>query len=886
MPSDHQKYLRLSGLEPFIANPEKNFINIGERTNVTGSKKFARLILNDLYEEALDVARDQVENGAQIIDVNMDEGMLDGGEAMVKFLNLIASEPDISRVPVMIDSSKFEIIEKGLRCIQGKGIVNSISLKDGEEDFIYRAKLIKRYGAAMVVMAFDETGQADSFNRKIEICERSYKVLTQQAGIAPEDIIFDPNILAIATGIGEHRNYAVDFIQATAWIKENLPGAYVSGGVSNLSFSFRGNNTVREAIHSVFLFHAIQAGMDMGIVNPAMITLYDDIPADLLSLVEDVVLNKNEEATEKLIDFASTVTNKAAAEVVEEEWRSFEVEKRLEYALVKGITKYIDEDTEEARLKFDKPLSVIEGPLMDGMNVVGDLFGSGKMFLPQVVKSARVMKKSVAILTPFLEKDKAASSTKGKILLATVKGDVHDIGKNIVGVVLGCNNYEIVDLGVMVPTEKILKTAQEENVDIIGLSGLITPSLDEMVHVAQEMTRVGIDKPLLIGGATTSKMHTAVKISPEYDKAVVHVLDASRSVTVAGQLLSENHKTEFSAAVKAEYQAMSDSYAQRKGVKEILSYEAALTNKFQINWDDYSVPEPAFKGIRELSVELDTLRPFIDWTPFFRTWELKGKYPNILTDEHYGEQATHLYEDAQEMLNRICQEKWLKTKAVFGIFEANQENEDVYLRHQGTRTCFNFLRQQKKARSNAPNYSLADFIAPSSTGQIDHMGLFAVTAGIGIEKKLKEFEETHDDYNSILLKALADRFAEAFAEYLHFKTRTEFWGYDQDELLSNEELIREKYLGIRPAPGYPACPDHTEKAKIWEVLGVEEKTSIRLTESFAMYPAASVSGYYFAHPESRYFGIGKIDESQIASYAERKGVSEDEASKWLRPYLF
>jgi len=881
------KYLKLSGLEPFIANPEKNFINIGERTNVTGSKKFARLILNDQYEEALDVARDQVENGAQIIDVNMDEGMLNGVEAMVKFLNLIASEPDISRVPVMIDSSKFEIIEKGLQCIQGKGIVNSISLKDGEAEFIRRAKLIRRYGAAMVVMAFDETGQADNFQRKIEICQRSYDVLTQKAGIAPEDIIFDPNILAIATGIDEHRNYAVDFINATAWIKENLPGAYVSGGVSNLSFSFRGNNTIREAIHSVFLYHAIKAGMDMGIVNPAMLTVYDDIPKDLLELVEDVVLNRNAEATEKLIDFSATVSSGVKTEQSIEEWRELEVEKRLEYALVKGITKYIDEDTEEARLKLKSPLLVIEGPLMDGMNIVGDLFGAGKMFLPQVVKSARVMKKSVAILTPYLELEKKEGSTKGKILLATVKGDVHDIGKNIVGVVLACNNYEIIDLGVMVPTDKILDTAIEEKVDIIGLSGLITPSLDEMVSIAEEMTRRGFELPLLIGGATTSKMHTAVKIAPQYEKPVVHVLDASRSVTVAGQLLSESQNAAYAEQIRSDYQAMAEEYASRKEDKQLLPIDKAIDNRFKSEWSDIEIDIPKKPGIHVIeNLDLNLLIDYIDWTPFFRTWEMKGKYPSILEDSTYGEQARHLFEDAKIMLEKICREKWLSANSVFGLFEANELNGDVIIKTESGDRIFNFLRQQRSSRSKAPNYSLADYIAPSESGKSDYMGLFAVTTGLGIEEKLAEFHAQHDDYNSILLKALADRLAEAFAEYLHLLVRKEYWAYAKDENLSNNDLIRESYRGIRPAPGYPACPDHTEKGKIWEVLAVEDKTGISLTESFAMYPAASVSGFYFAHPDSKYFGVGKIDETQIKEYSQRKGISEDEARKWLRPYLF
>ncbi len=886
MNSNRSENLRLSGLEAFNASSDKNFINIGERTNVTGSKRFARLILNDNYEEALDVARDQVENGAQIIDVNMDEGMLDGIAAMEKFLNLIASEPDISRVPVMIDSSKWEIIEKGLQCIQGKGIVNSISLKDGEEAFLERARRIRMYGAAVVVMAFDETGQADTYERRIEICERSYKLLTEKAGFPASDIIFDPNILAIATGIEEHRNYAVDFIQATKWIKENLPGASVSGGVSNLSFSFRGNNTVREAMHSVFLYHAIKAGMDMGIVNPGMITVYDDIPKDLLKLVEDVVLNKREEATDELIEYAEKHNTKTEKAEVIEEWRSWTVEKRLEYSLVKGITKFIESDTEEARQKLGQPLLVIEGPLMDGMNIVGDLFGSGKMFLPQVVKSARVMKKSVAYLTPYLEAEKKAGSAKGKVLLATVKGDVHDIGKNIVGVVLGCNNYQIIDLGVMVPAEKILQVAKEEQVDIIGLSGLITPSLDEMVHVAAEMQRLDFKVPLLIGGATTSKMHTAVKINPQYENPVVHVLDASRSVTVAGKLISEEHRGAYADIIQTEYVEMARSYAERNSQKKLAPYESVVEHKAIEDRSVASAPAPAEPGIHEISdMDLSTLRDYIDWTPFFRTWQLKGKYPNILEDEEQGTEARKLFEDAKEMLDRIISEKWLRAKAIFGLFPANEQDGDVIVKtDQGEETLY-FLRQQKDPKPNVPNYSLADYIASKESGTVDHIGLFAVTAGIGIEDHLREFEAHHDDYNSIMLKALADRLAEAFAEYLHREVRIKHWGYASEEALDNESLIREEYRGIRPAPGYPACPDHSEKLTIWDILDVENRISMKLTESCAMYPAASVSGYYFAHPEARYFGVGKIDSTQVKAYAKRKGISESEAAKWLAPYI-
>jgi 5-methyltetrahydrofolate--homocysteine methyltransferase len=880
-----ENHLRLSGLEPMVQTPNINFINIGERTNVTGSKKFARLILNNLYDEALDVARQQVENGAQVIDINMDEGMLDGKEAMVKFLNLIAAEPDISRVPVMIDSSKWEIIEAGLKAIQGKGIVNSISLKDGEEAFRERAKLIKRYGAATVVMAFDEKGQADSYQKRIDICQRSYDILVNEVNFPPQDIIFDPNILTVATGIEEHNNYAVDFINATRWIKENLPYAKVSGGVSNISFSFRGNNVVREAMHSAFLYHAIKAGLDMGIVNAGMIEVYEEIPKELLVAVEDVLLNRREDGTERLVELAETVKGDGKKIEVDLSWREQPVAERLKHSLIKGITEYIDQDTEEARQQHDKPLHVIEGPLMAGMNVVGDLFGAGKMFLPQVVKSARVMKKSVAYLQPYLEAEKSEGQTQGKILLATVKGDVHDIGKNIVGVVLACNNYAIVDLGVMVPTAKILDEAIKHKVDVIGLSGLITPSLDEMVDVASEMERRGIKLPLLIGGATTSRVHTAVKVAPNYSGPVVHVLDASRSVPVAGQLIGENTRGKFEADIKAEYAELATQHAARQADKNILTYQQALDNKLTLVWDDYTPPAPANLGVKVYDdFDLEILRKYIDWTPFFQTWELRGRYPKIFEDEYVGEEAKKLFKDAQEMLDDIIANKKLQAKAIVGIFEANEVNGDVYLSKENV--TFNFLRQQRKMGSGIPNISLADYVAPQSTGKQDYLGAFAVTAGIGIEKMVEQYEADHDDYNSIMVKALADRLAEAFAECLHHEVRTSLWGYTADEQLTNDELIREKYQGIRPAAGYPASPDHTEKAKLWKLLSVEEHTGISLTDSFAMYPAASVSGLYFSHPDSKYFAVGKISEDQVKDYAERKQADLAATKKWLGPNLF
>jgi 5-methyltetrahydrofolate--homocysteine methyltransferase len=880
-----ENHLRLSGLEPMVQTPNINFINIGERTNVTGSKKFARLILNNLYDEALDVARQQVENGAQVIDINMDEGMLDGKEAMVKFLNLIAAEPDISRVPVMIDSSKWEIIEAGLKAIQGKGIVNSISLKDGEEAFRERAKLIKRYGAATVVMAFDEKGQADSYQKRIDICQRSYDILVNEVNFPPQDIIFDPNILTVATGIEEHNNYAVDFINATRWIKENLPYAKVSGGVSNISFSFRGNNVVREAMHSAFLYHAIKAGLDMGIVNAGMIEVYEEIPKELLVAVEDVLLNRREDGTERLVELAETVKGDGKKIEVDLSWREQPVAERLKHSLIKGITEYIDQDTEEARQQHDKPLHVIEGPLMAGMNVVGDLFGAGKMFLPQVVKSARVMKKSVAYLQPYLEAEKSEGQTQGKILLATVKGDVHDIGKNIVGVVLACNNYAIVDLGVMVPTAKILDEAIKHKVDVIGLSGLITPSLDEMVDVASEMERRGIKLPLLIGGATTSRVHTAVKVAPNYSGPVVHVLDASRSVPVAGQLIGENTRGKFEADIKAEYAELATQHAARQADKNILTYQQALDNKLTLVWDDYTPPAPANLGVKVYDdFDLEILRKYIDWTPFFQTWELRGRYPKIFEDEYVGEEAKKLFKDAQEMLDDIIANKKLQAKAIVGIFEANEVNGDVYLSKENV--TFNFLRQQRKMGSGIPNISLADYVAPQSTGKQDYLGAFAVTAGIGVEKMVEQYEADHDDYNSIMVKALADRLAEAFAECLHHEVRTSLWGYTADEQLTNDELIREKYQGIRPAAGYPASPDHTEKAKLWKLLSVEEHTGISLTDSFAMYPAASVSGLYFSHPDSKYFAVGKISEDQVKDYAERKQADLAATKKWLGPNLF
>ena len=884
--------LRLSGLEPFTLTAETNFVNIGERTNVTGSRKFAKLILAGDYNAALDVARQQVENGAQVIDVNMDEGMLDGPAAMVTFLNLLASEPDISRVPVMIDSSKWEVIEAGLKCLQGKGIVNSISLKDGEEEFIKRAKKVRKYGAAVVVMAFDETGQADSFARKIEVCERSYKILTEKAGFPAYDIIFDPNILTVATGIDEHNNYAVDFIEATRWIKQNLPGARVSGGISNISFSFRGNDVVREAMHSAFLYHAIKAGLDMGIVNAGMIEVYDEIPKELLERVEDVLLNRREDATERLVTFAETVKAKKEETVEEAEWRKGTVEERLTHSLIKGITEFIEEDAEEAHQKLGEPLKVIEGPLMDGMNVVGDLFGEGKMFLPQVVKSARVMKKAVAYLQPYLEAQKAANPgarAQGKILLATVKGDVHDIGKNIVGVVMACNNYEIKDIGVMVPTDKILAEAREWGADIIGLSGLITPSLDEMVHVASEMERLGMNTPLLIGGATTSKVHTAVKIAPKYKHPVVHVLDASRSVPVAGNLLNPETKPGFEQQLREEYERMAADHARRQSDKQLLTLNEARANRFQTSATDYIPEKPAFTGVKTVSADLNTLREFIDWTPFFQTWELAGRYPNILQDSIVGEEARRLFADANEMLEEIIQHSRLQAKGVIFIYPAGSTDEDVTVYADEARTqaldTFHFLRQQRKMAGGIPNISLADYIATKESGVTDYLGGFAVTAGIGTDELVAQYDRENDDYKSIMAKALADRLAEAFAEYLHREVRTQWWGYAHSETLSNEDLIRENYRGIRPAPGYPACPEHTEKTTLFKLLSATENAGISLTESMAMLPAAAVSGFYFAHPESQYFGLGKIGKDQVQDYANRKGWTLQEAERWLGPVL-
>ncbi|MHA7101583.1 5-methyltetrahydrofolate--homocysteine methyltransferase [Roseivirga pacifica] len=1038
--------LQLSGLEPLIVTPESNFVNVGERTNVTGSKRFARLIMEEKYEEALEVARNQVEGGAQILDVNMDEGMLDGKAAMVKFLNLIAAEPDIARIPIMIDSSKWEIIEAGLKCIQGKGVVNSISLKEGEELFIEHAKKVKRYGAAVIVMAFDEGGQADSYERRIEICERSYRVLVDKVGFPKNDIIFDPNIFPVATGIDEHNDNAVDFFRATKWIRENLPGAHVSGGVSNVSFSFRGNNPVREAMHSAFLYHAIQNGMDMGIVNPTMLEVYDDIPKELLERVEDVLLNRRSDATERLLDFAESYKSEGKKKEKDDAWRKESVEKRLEHALVKGIVEFIDEDTEEARSNYDRPLHVIEGPLMDGMNVVGDLFGSGKMFLPQVVKSARVMKKAVAYLLPFLEEEKRTnrhgerpiptfpagegdtpqfqtadataytklkefarelrknqtgaerilwanlrdgqldgfkfrrqhiigkyiadfvclshklivevdgavhqlpevkdndefrtewlesqgfkvirftnrevvsqlkrtkivianelwdieeetSPTLGetergqdsapKILLATVKGDVHDIGKNIVGVVLACNNFEIIDLGVMVPAEKILDAALEHEVDAIGLSGLITPSLDEMVHVAKEMERRELSIPLMIGGATTSRIHTAVKIDPVYSGSVVHVLDASKSVPVAGELIGKESYPKIYDRVKAEYSQLRDDHANRKQVKNYISYDAAKANKLQIDWQAKTMHEPAFIGNKVFKdYSLEEIVQYIDWTPFFSTWMLKGKFPKILEHELIGEEATKLYNDALAMIKEVIDNDLLHASAVVGLYPANAVGDDIKVytdkEKSGTKTTFHMLRQQGKKGSGLPNLSLADYVAPVESGKVDYIGAFAVTAGIGIEPLIEKYEKDHDDYNAIMIKAIADRMAEALAELMHEKVRKELWGYAATEILDNENLIREKYQGIRPAPGYPACPEHTEKRLLFDLLEVEKNTGISLTESYAMYPAASVSGFYFMHEEAKYFGLGKIEKDQVQDYAQRKGMSLQEAEKWLSPNL-
>ena len=896
VPGEQKKYLRLSGMEPVVLRPDSNFMNIGERTNVTGSKKFARLIKEEKFEEALSVARDQVEGGAQVIDVNMDEGMLDSEEAMTKFFNLIASEPDIAKVPIMIDSSKWSVIESGLKCLQGKGIVNSISLKEGEDVFKEQARKILQYGAAVIVMAFDEKGQADTFERKIQICKRAYKLLTEEIGFQPQDIIFDPNIFAIATGIEEHNNYAVDFIEATKWIKENLPLAKVSGGVSNLSFSFRGNNVVREAMHSVFLYHAIKAGMDMGIVNAGQLAVYEEIQKDLLEKVEDVIFNRKPDATENLIEFAETIKNKVEVEDKKDEWRNSTVRERLKHALIKGIVDFIEEDVEEARLQFAKPIEVIEGPLMDGMNVVGDLFGAGKMFLPQVVKSARVMKKAVAHLIPFIEEEKEEAQDtrgRGKILMATVKGDVHDIGKNIVGVVLGCNNYEVIDLGVMVPADNILQAAVDEKVDVIGLSGLITPSLDEMVHVANEMERRGLKIPLLIGGATTSRIHTAVKIDPNYSSAVIHVLDASRSVPVVSNLLNENEteKKTFTTSIKNEYKKLREDYLQKKSEKRFISIDDARKNRLKIDWKRTSIKKPNKLGITTFKdFSISELRDYIDWTPFFQTWELKGKYPQIFDDPKIGEESKKLFEDANDLLEKISTENLLTANGVVGLFPANSvgfDDIEIYSdeKRRGVKRLLHTIRQQMLKSDKQPNIALADFIAPKESGVEDYIGMFAVTTGIGIEVLIKKFEKEHDDYNTILIKAIADRLAEAFAELLHEKVRKEYWGYAENENLSSKELIKEKYVGVRPAPGYPAQPDHTEKQIIFSLLDVEKNTGIKLTESMAMYPAASVCGLYFSHPEAKYFTTGKIGKDQVLDYHRRKGMSVEEVERWLSPVL-
>ncbi len=887
MKTENKRYLHLSGLEPLVLNENSNFINVGERTNVAGSKKFLRLIKEEQFDEALDVARHQVDGGAQIIDINMDDGLIDGKEAMVRFMNLIAAEPDICRVPIMIDSSKWEIIEAGLQVAQGKCVVNSISLKEGEEKFIYEATLVKRYGAAVVVMAFDELGQADNFDRRIEIAKRSYDILVNKVGLASEDIIFDLNIFPVATGMDEHRLNAIDFIEATRWVRENLPNVNVSGGVSNVSFSFRGNNTVREAMHSVFLFHAIKAGMNIGIVNPTMLEVYDEIPKDLLEHVEDVILNRREDATERLLDFAQSVKGSKKIEVAEQEWRSRPVQEKITHALVKGIDAFIIEDVEEARLQVDKPIEVIEGHLMAGMNVVGDLFGSGKMFLPQVVKSARVMKKAVAYLNPFIEEEKGETQKSlGKILMATVKGDVHDIGKNIVSVVLGCNNYEIVDLGVMVPPEKIIDTAIKENVDAIGLSGLITPSLDEMVYLAKEMERRDLNIPLLIGGATTSKAHTVVKIDTEYKNAVVHVNDASRAVTVVSNLLNKKTANEYVVNLKKDYEDFREKFLKRGKTKRYVSLAHARRNKFKIDWKKAEIKKPAEMGVQMLKqISLKELLPFVDWQPFFISWDLHGKFPTILTDKVVGEQATQVYEDAQKMIETIISKQLLKAKGIFGIFEANAIDEDdiVISKNKKEITRFRTLRQQLHKKEGIPNYALADFIAPVKEKQ-DYMGAFCV-AIFGVDELANKYKEDHDDYNAILVQAIADRFAEAFAEYLHQQVRMKHWGYAKNENLKNEELIKESYKGIRPAPGYPACPDHLEKDTIWALLDVEKIIGVTLTESKAMWPAAAVSGYYFANPESKYFGLGKVTEEQVIDYAQRKGISKEMAMKWLQPNL-
>ena len=887
------RYLKLSGLEPLVVTPESNFVNVGERTNVTGSRRFLRLIEQNDYNTAIEIARDQVEGGAQILDVNMDEGMIDGAKAMTKFLNLLAAEPDISRIPIMIDSSKWEIIEAGLKVVQGKCVVNSISLKEGEENFIRQAKTIRRYGAAVIVMAFDEDGQADTLDRRIEICARSYKILVEQVNFPPEDIIFDPNVFPVATGMEEHKLNALDFFKSAKWIRENLPHSHVSGGVSNVSFSFRGNNLVREAMHSAFLYHAIQHGMNMGIVNPTMLEIYDEIPKDLLEHVEDVLLNRREDATERLLDLAETLINNQKDKKVEvKAWRSDALQDRITYSLVKGIDEFIEEDVEEARLASEKPIHVIEGHLMTGMNVVGDLFGSGKMFLPQVVKSARVMKKAVAYLLPYIEAEKdGKQQAAGKILMATVKGDVHDIGKNIVGVVLACNNYEIIDLGVMVPPEKIIETAIKEQVDIIGLSGLITPSLDEMIYIAQELRRQELNIPLLIGGATTSKAHTAVKIAPELETSVVHVNDASRAVTVAGSLLNKENAPSYKAQIREEYEKFRAKFLDRQETKEHIPLSIARERKLALDWKNFTPFTPQQLGVQVIeNQDLDALVPYIDWSPFFRSWDLHGHYPAILNDEIVGEQATELFADAQVLLTEILDKKLLTAKAVFGLFPANTVEEDdieVYADQDRKKTLGKFLslRQQLKKRPGKPNIALADFIAPKATGLNDHIGAFCVTAGFGTAELAKQYEDNNDDYNAIMIKALADRFAEAFAEYLHREVRVKHWGYAAQESLNNDALIKEQYKGIRPAPGYPACPDHLEKNTIWDLLQVDERIGVSLTESLAMWPAASVSGYYFAHPEAQYFGVGKITQDQLESFAQRKNITLEEAEKWLRPNL-
>lgn len=885
------QYMRLSGLEPVTITPESMFVNIGERTNITGSPKFSKLILSGDYEAALTVARQQVEGGAQVIDVNMDEGMLDSEAAMTKFLNLIASEPDISKLPIMVDSSKWSVIENGLKCLQGKGIVNSISLKEGEDKFRESARKVMNFGAAVVVMAFDEQGQADNYERRIEICKRSYDILVHEIGFPAEDIIFDPNILTVATGLEEHNNYAVDFINATRWIKENLPHAKVSGGVSNISFSFRGNNTVREAMHSAFLYHAIKAGLDMGIVNAGMLEVYEAIPAELLEKVEDVLLNRRDDATERLVDFAETVKSKGKELVKDEEWRKESVEARLSHSLVKGIIEYLDDDVEEARQKYDRPIHVIEGPLMDGMNIVGDLFGAGKMFLPQVVKSARVMKKAVAYLLPFIEQEKLdnpdgdQSSSAGKVLMATVKGDVHDIGKNIVGVVLACNNFEIVDMGVMVPAQEIIKKAKEINADIIGLSGLITPSLDEMVHFAKEMEREGFTIPLLIGGATTSRIHAAVKIAPNYSGPAIHVLDASRSVSVCSTLMNAETRDAYIDNVRQEYDKARESHLNKRSDKRFKTIEEARADRFQI--DPAQVASaPAFLGTKAFTnYPLEELVPYIDWTPFFHTWEMGGSYPRIFTDKKIGNEAKKLYDDAQVLLKRIVDEKLLSANGVIGFWPANSVGDDILLEVEGKPVTIHTLRQQAEKVAGQPYYALSDFVATKDSGVQDYFGGFAVTTGIGCDELVAEFEAVYDDYNSIMAKALADRLAEAFAERMHELVRTEYWGYAKDEQLTADELIKEEYAGIRPAPGYPACPDHTEKDILFSILDAEAETGIRLTESFAMYPTAAVSGFYFAHPQSRYFGLGKITKDQVEEYARRKNMSLDDTERWLSPNL-